>query len=51
MENKPTTIKDAVEKLEKIRQSTVISYIADSRAIFDHDDCVMLDDNLTQLTN
>ena len=45
------TIKDAVEELEKARGSTLISYISDSRAIFDHDDCLMLDDNLTQLTN
>lgn len=48
---KQITIKEAVEELEKARNSTVISYIADSRAIFDHDDCLMLDDNLTQLTN
>jgi len=48
---KQITIKEAVEELEKARGSTVISYIADSRAIFDHDDCLMLDDNLTQLTN
>src|SRR3989344_3901635 len=45
------TIKDAVEELEKARESTVISYISDSRAIFDPDDCLMLDDNLSQLTN
>lgn len=57
MENQPQpqlkqiTIKDAVEELEKARGSTVISYISDSRAIFDHDDCLMLDDNLNQLTN
>ncbi len=51
MELKQVSIKDAVEELEKVRNSTVISYIADSRAIFDYDDCVMLDDNLTQLTN
>lgn len=55
MENPPQlkqiTIKDAVEELEKARGSTVISYISDSRAIFDPDDCLMLDDNLTQLTN
>ena len=55
MENQPQpkqiTIKDAVEELEKARGSTVISYISDSRAIFDPDDCLMLDDNLTQLTN
>lgn len=55
METQPQTrqitIKDAVEELEKARSSTVISYISDSRAIFDPDDCLMLDDNLTQLTN
>lgn len=55
MENQPQlkqiTIKDAVEELEKARESTVISYISDSRAIFDPDDCLMLDDNLNQLTN
>lgn len=48
---KQITIKEAVEELEKARNSTIISYVADSRAIFDHDDCLMLDDNLTQLTN
>jgi len=44
------TIKEAVEELEKTRGSTVISYLADSRALFDHDDCLTLDDNLSQLT-
>lgn len=48
---KQITIKEAVEELEKARGSTLISYISDSRAIFDPDDCLMLDDNLTQLTN
>lgn len=48
---KQITIKDAVEELEKARGSTLISYISDSRAIFDPDDCLMLDDNLAQLTN
>lgn len=48
---KQITIKEAVEELEKVRQSTIISYIADARTIFDYDDCLMLDDNLTQLTN
>ncbi len=48
---KPLTIKDAVENLEKIRKSTLISYLADSRAIFDPNDCLVLDDNLSQLTN
>ena len=48
---KKITIKEAVEELEKIRNSTVISYLADSRALFDHDDCLVLDDNLSQLTN
>jgi len=48
---KQITIKDAVEELEKVRNSTLISYISDSRAIFDPDDCLMLDDNLSQLTN
>jgi len=48
---KQITMKDAVEELEKIRQSIVISYIAGSNAIFDYDDCIMLDDNLAQLTD
>lgn len=55
MENQPQpktiTVKDAVEELEKIRESTVISYLSDSRSIFDPDDCLTLDDNLNQLTN
>ena len=45
------TIKEAVEELEKARESTVISYLADSRALFDYDDCLTLDDNLSQLTD
>lgn len=48
---KKITIKDAVEELEKVRGSTVISYISDARTIFDYGDCEMLDDNLTELTN
>lgn len=44
------TIKEAVEELEKARESTVVSYLADSRALFDHDDCLTLDDNLSQLS-
>lgn len=48
---KQITIKEAVEELEGVRQSTIISYLSDARAIFDYDDCLMLDDNLAQLTN
>lgn len=49
-QTKKITIKEAVEELERARGSTIISYLADSRALFDYDDCLILDDNLTQLT-
>jgi hypothetical protein len=49
-EKHPITIKEAVERLERIRNSTVISYISDSRALFDIDDSLVLDDNLSSLT-
>jgi len=49
-QSKKITIKEAVEELERVRESTIISYLADSRALFDYDDCLTLDDNLTQLT-
>ena len=44
------TVKEAVEAIERNRKSTVISYIADSRTLFDMDDSLMLDDNLSYLT-
>lgn len=44
------TIKDAVEALEKARDSTVISYVA-SDGFLDMSDCLILDDNLSSLTD
>jgi len=44
------TIKDAVEALEKARDSTVISYIA-TDGFLDISDCLVLDDNLSSLTD
>ncbi len=44
------TIKDAVEALEKARDSTVISYIA-TDGFIDMSDCLALDDNLSSLTD
>lgn len=50
-QEKRITIKEAVEEVEKIRNSTLISYLSDTRAIFDYNDCLTLDDNLSQLTD
>jgi len=46
---KQTTIKDAVERLEKIRDSVVISYIANPTQIIEPSDELALDDNLNSV--
>jgi ATP-dependent protease ClpP protease subunit len=51
MNEKTITVKEAVEEVEKIRKSTLISYISDSRALIDIDDSLVLDDNLSSLTD
>lgn len=46
---KKITIKEAVENLEKARQSTVISYMAVPGALIEPQDELVLDDNLNSL--
>lgn len=48
-QEKQATIKDAVERLETLRESIVISYIANSTQIIEPADELALDDNLSSL--
>ena len=49
VEAKQTTIKDAVEAVERVRSSTVISYVADQNALVGPEDAGMLVDSIEML--